>query len=115
MLDFDIGFMLAVGTIGWGLSLASYRAFATQYRWPMGSWQQHRPQLPIMVGTLCMLLGTLFAIARIYAGYAVSGWAILVFGVAWAVFWTGFLRVGAQSALLLGPAASALLLFWWLR
>ena len=114
MLGLDLGFFLAVGAFGWGLSLATYRAFATQYRWPMGSWHLKRPQLPIVAGTLCMLLAALFAIARIYAGYPTSGWAIPVFGVAWAVFWTGFLRVGAQSALLLAPAAAILLLIRWL-
>ena len=35
------------------------------------------------------------------------------FGVAWAAFWTGFLRVGAQSALLLAPLAAALLIVRW--
>ena len=42
-----------------------------------------------------------------------SASAIPVFGVAWAAFWTGFLRVGAQSALLLAPLAAALLLVRW--
>ena len=31
---------------------------------------------------------------------------ILAFGLGWAVFWTGFLRTGAQSALLLAPVAA---------
>ena len=44
------------------------------------------------------------SLARGYGGYVVSASAIPIFGVAWAVFWIGFLRVGAQSALLLGPA-----------
>jgi hypothetical protein len=39
---------------------------------------------------------------------------IPAFGVAWAAFWTGFLRVGAQSALLLGPLLALLLIVWWL-
>jgi hypothetical protein len=34
-------------------------------------------------------------------------------GVALAVFWSGFLRVGAQSALLLAPMAAAPLLIAW--
>jgi hypothetical protein len=110
----DLGFVLAVVAIGWGLSLATYRLFAEQHGWPMGSWHRDRPGLPIMVGLLSILLATLFALARAYGGYALSAAAIPVFGVAWAIFWTGFLRVGAQSALLLAPAAAVLLLIRWL-
>lgn len=110
----DLAFVLAVVSFGWGLSLASYRAFAKQYGWPMGSWHQHRPGLPIMVGALSMLLATVFALARGYGGYVLSAGAIPAFGVAWAVFWTGFMRVGAQSALLLAPAAAMLLVLRWL-
>jgi hypothetical protein len=36
-----------------------------------------------------------------------------MFGLALAVFWSGFLRVGAQSALLLAPLAAAALLIAW--
>ena len=61
---------------------------------------------------MCVLLAVLFSLARGYGGYVVSAAAIPVFGVAWAVFWIGFLRVGAQSALLLGPAAALLLAIW---
>ena len=70
----------------------------------MGAWQADWPAMPIALGLMCVLLALLFALARGYGGYVVSAWAIPVFGVAWAVFWIGFLRVGAQSALLLGPA-----------
>jgi hypothetical protein len=107
---FDLGFILAVGALGWGLSLATYRAFAAQHRWPMGVWQADSPQLPIAIGALCMLLAVLVATARIGGGNGASGWLILVFGLGWAVFWTGFLRVGAQSALLLAPVAALLLM-----
>ena len=107
----DLGFILAVGALGWGLSLATYRAFAAPHGWPMGAWQTRVPRMPIAIGALCMLLALLFvAGARIDGGYGVSGWLILLFGLAWAVFWTGFLRVGAQSALLLAPVAALLLL-----
>ena len=65
-------------------------------------------------------------LASIGRGYAfraatvasLSASAIPVLGVAWAAFWTGFLRVGAQSALLLAPLAAALLVggwYTWLR
>jgi len=114
MLGIDVGFVLAVAALGWGLSLATYRLFAKLYFWPMGDWQAKWPFLPLVIGAACALLGVLFAGVRGYAGFEVTAWAIPAFGVAWAVFWTGFLRVGAQSALLLAPAAAGLLLWWWL-
>jgi hypothetical protein len=110
----DVGFILSVMAFGWGLSLASYRAFARHFDWPMGVWQREWPSLPITLGILSMVLAVLFALARGYGGYSISAWAIPLFGLAWAVFWTGFLRVGAQSALFLAPPAGLLLLMRWL-
>jgi hypothetical protein len=110
----DLGFILAVIAFGWGLSLATYRTFATRLGWPMGSWHLRRPALPVSVGALAMLLAASFALVRGYVGYPLSAAAIPVFGVAWAAFWTGFLRVGAQSALLLAPVAAMLLVVRWL-
>jgi hypothetical protein len=106
----DVGFILAVGALGWGLSLVTYRALATQRRWPMGAWHTRVPQLPIAIGAVCMVLAVWVAAQRIGSDDGTSGWLILLFGLGWAVFWTGFLRVGAQSALLLAPAAALLLL-----
>ena len=114
MATLDFGFLLAVAAFGWGLSLATYRLFALQFGWPLGKWHLERPRVPIFMGAFCMALAMLFALARGYGGYISSAWAIVIFGVAWAAFWTGFLRVGAQSALLLAPAAVALLLVRWL-
>jgi hypothetical protein len=114
VLLIDLGFILAVVAFGWGLSLATYRAFAGQFGWPMGAWHKQRPVLPIVVGIVAILLAGAYALARAYIGYELSAAAIPVFGVAWAVFWTGFLRVGAQSALLLAPAAAVLLVVRWL-
>lgn len=114
MATIDVGFVLAVVALGWGLSLASYRAVATRRDWPMGRWQVEWPALPMTLGLMCALLATLYAAARGYGGYTVSAWAIPLFGLAWAVFWTGFLRVGAQSALLLAPPAGLWLLMRWL-
>jgi hypothetical protein len=37
-----------------------------------------------------------------------------VFGLALGLFWSGFLRVGAQTALLLAPLATLVLLAAWL-
>lgn len=113
MQGFDVAFFLAVGALGWGLSLATYRAFATHFGWPRGSWHEQRPQLPVLIGGVCVLVALMFGSARVYSGLAPGGWAIPLFGIAWAVFWTGFLRVGAQSALLLAPVATALLAVVW--
>ena len=114
MRAIDLGFILAVMTLGWGLSLLSYGALARRQGWPMGAWQRQRPRLPLLLGAAAMLLGACYAFARGYGGYVLSAALIPLFGIAWAVFWTGFLRVGAQSALLLAPVAAALLLVRWL-
>jgi hypothetical protein len=114
MSTVDVGFILAVMAFGWGLSLATYRAVARMLGWPMGAWQTEWPSMPASLGVFCIVLAGLFSLARGYGGYVVSAWAIPIFGVAWAVFWTGFLRVGAQSALLLAPPAALLLMLRWL-
>jgi len=43
-----------------------------------------------------------------------GGVVIVIFGVALAIFWCGFLRVGAQSALLFAPLSAVVLLIGWL-
>ena len=113
MAGIDVGFVLAVVAFGWGLSLATYRLVAKSRAWPMGVWHAARPALPAAIGIGSMLVAVLFSLARAHGGHVLSASAILVFGVAWALFWTGFLRVGAQSALLLAPAAVVLLVMWW--
>lgn len=110
----DLGFVLAVVAFGWGLSLATYRLFAVPRGWPMGTWQAQRPGLSMMVGVAAVLLAMAYALARGYGGYVLSAALIPAFGIAWAVFWTGFFRVGAQSALLLAPVAAVILLVRWL-
>ena len=110
----DLGFVLAVVAFGWGLSLVAYRRIAARRNWPMGSWQTHRPHLMILVGAAAALVGLSYALARGYGGYLLSAGLIPAFGIAWAAFWIGFFRVGAQSALLLAPAAAVLLLVHWL-
>lgn len=114
MAGVDVGFILAVAVLGWGLSLVTYRPLALRLGWPMGAWQHTRPGRTLAVGAASMALAALYALARAYAGYGTSAMAIMVLGLAWAVFWTGFLRVGAQSALLLAPGAALLLLVRWL-
>jgi hypothetical protein len=104
-------FLLAVGALGWGLSLATYRALAMRYGWPMGTVQAKIPAVAMTIGLVSLLAGVAFAIAR---GTTQGGWVILIFGLAFGFFWSGFLRVGAQSALLLAPLAAAFLLWGWL-
>lgn len=111
MANFDFLFFAAALSLGWGLSLASYRLFARRYDWPMGEVHGSRPMLPVTVGLVAVAMALAFAAAR---GGDFGGWWIVMAGLAWAVFWTGFLRVGAQLALLLAPAATALLCLSWI-
>src|SRR5262245_29930689 len=106
-------FWLAVGAIGWGLSLATYRELARFNGWPVGEAQAIAPTLMSIIGLASILPGLLLAMAR---GPMDGGVIIVIFGAAFAVFWCGFLRVGAQSALLLAPlAAVALVIAWAVR
>jgi hypothetical protein len=107
---FDLGFVLAIGALGWGLSLASYRLLAERCGWPMGRWQADRHGLTLAIGLACIVLAASAALLRISAGDVAAGILMILFGLAWAVFWTGFLHAGAQSALLLAPAAALILL-----
>lgn len=103
-------FFLAVGAIGWGLSLASYRAIAEMAGWPLGTAQERLPTLTSIVALASIAVGLALAIVR---GPLNGGIVIVIFGVGLAVFWSGFLRVGAQSALLLAPLAALSLLGAW--
>lgn len=102
----DLPFFLAVGALGWGLALAFYRPAARYARWPAGTAQRHLPAFTTILALLAITTGVVFALAR---GIAGGGAVIALFGIALAVFWLGFLRVGAQSALLLAPAAAGVL------
>lgn len=104
-------FLLAVGALGWGLSLATYRLIAPSRGWPMGVLQIDFPIVPIIVGAVAASIALIFAVER---GSEQGGWVIVIFGILLAIFWTGFLRVGSQIALLLAPVATALLLLGWL-
>lgn len=114
MSAIDYGLVFAVTTFGWGLALLVYRVCALTAGWPMGKWQREQPEAAWWMGAACMALATVFAVWRAFIGYPLSGSVIPLFGVAWGLFWIGFLRVGAQSALLLAPAAALLLLIRWL-
>lgn len=100
-------FLLAVGAIGWGLSLATYRLIAERNGWPLGAVQAGAPAVPVAIGLIALSVGVAFAASR---GPTHGGLVIVLFGVALSVFWSGFLRVGAQSALLLAPLAAIVLL-----
>ncbi len=106
----DLVFFLAVGALGWGLSLATYRPVAQLNGWPLGAAQTALPALTLGTGLVSAFIGLIFAIAR---GPMHGGLVILMFGLALAVFWSGFLRVGAQSALLLAPLSALALLIAW--
>ena len=106
----DYLFLLATGAFGWGLSLATYRYFAKRHSWPMGALHVDLPIIPIAIGAFAVFVGLIYAVGQ---GAAAGGWVIILFGVALAFFWTGFLRVGSQTSLLLAPVAAVLLLFGW--
>jgi hypothetical protein len=109
----DFPFLLAVLALGFGLSLVTYRGFARRYGWPMGEWHTNKPALPILIGTIALLIGALYALARGWGGYGFSGWMIAGLGILLAIVWTGILRVGSQVSLFLAPAAAALLFVSW--
>jgi hypothetical protein len=108
---FDFLFYAAALTLGWGISLASYRLFAFRYDWPMGELHATKPMVPVLLGVFAVVIALLFAAAR---GGDSGGWWILVTGLAWAVFWTGFMRVGSQSSLIFAPAATVVLCAAWI-
>lgn len=104
-------FLLAVASLGWGLSLATYRLFARSNGWPMGALHADLPVVPVLVGLVGLIAGLLFATAR---GAEDGGWVIIAFGLLLAAVWTGFLRVGSQIGLFLVPIVTFLLLLGWL-
>ena len=107
----DQSFLLAVGAIGWGLSLATYRPLALKDGWPLGKAQERVPALTFIAATLSIAAGLIVAGTR---GALHGGVAMILLGTALAVFWSGFLRVGSQSALFLGPLAAIALALGWL-
>jgi hypothetical protein len=106
----DTLFLIASAALGWGLSLATYRLFATRNGWPMGEVHRETPALPVMLGLFATVVAFLFAAAR---GIDTGGWAIPILGIMLAIFWTGFLGVTSQVSLFLAPAAAVLLVLGW--
>jgi hypothetical protein len=103
-------FLLAVASLGWGLSLATYSFVAKRQQWPMGALQIDVPALPTLIGLFAVSNALWFAVAR---GTDAGGWIIVLFGILLAIFWTGFLRVGSQISLFLAPIATVLLIAGW--
>jgi hypothetical protein len=110
----DLAFYASIAAFGLGLSLATYRLFASRYEWPMGEWHAQRPALPILIGLITMILAGLYAMNRLYIGQVGDALAIPAFGLAAAILWTGALRVGSQVSLFLAPAAAGLLFIAWI-
>ena len=106
----DVLFFAAAAAFGWGLSLATYRLFASHYGWPMGDVHLNHPTLPVLLGLACLICGFLFALQR---GGELGGWGILVLGLILSVVWTGLLRVASQSSLFLAPAATSVIVLGW--
>lgn len=101
-------FLLATAAFGWGLSLAIYRAVATRYAWPMGSLQKQHPLVVMLIGIAALVLTFLFILSD-----PARRWPVLLLGLLFALFWTGFLRVASQMALFLAPIAALLLGVVW--
>lgn len=106
----DIPFLLAIGAVGWGLSLATYRFFAVRNQWPMGVLHADLPILPFLIGAIAIAVAAVYVMDR---GLTTGGGVIVLFGLLLWLFWTGFLRVGSQISLFLAPLAAALLAVAW--
>ena len=107
----DAFFLLAAGALGWGLSLATYRLFASRHNWPMGQLHADVPFIPVLIGLGALVIALVFAAAR---GTDLGGLHIIGVGILLAVLWTGVLRVGSQMSLFLAPAAAAMLVLGFL-
>lgn len=99
-------FFAAVAAFGWGCSLVAYRALARRLGWPVGVPQAGYRIAPFLIGLAGMAAGIGHGLARVSEP---GTGALIVMGLAFAVFWLGFMRVAAQAALLLTPIAAALL------
>ena len=106
----DLLFFLAVGAIGWGCRSPPTGAWRAMNGWPLGSAQTIARRHDGHRWLASIAPGLMFATAR---GPLHGGVVIVIFGVALAIFWSGFLRVGAQSALLLAPLSAVALLIAW--
>lgn len=101
-------FLLATATFGFGFSLAIYRAVAAHFGWPMGVMQRRHPLVVTLIGIAALVLTFLFIVAD-----PARRWPVLILGLLFALFWTGFLRVASQTALFLAPITALLLGVLW--
>lgn len=106
-------FILATMAFAWGLSLATYRLFATYNDWPMGEWQAHRPGLPIAIGLFAMASAVAFGLARSSVTGDATAIIVPLFGLLCALAWTAIARIGAQCALILAPLSVLALMAVW--
>lgn len=97
----------AIAAFGWGLSLTTYRVAALRLGWPMGEAQASYPAVTVAVGLLGMIAGAGYTWLAPGAHGIVT---VLPAGVLFGLFWTGFMRVASQSALILTPLAVGVLL-----
>jgi hypothetical protein len=107
-MTFNPLFLLATATFGWGFSLAIYRFVAHRFGWPMGMMQARHPLAVILLGVAALVLSFLFIMSD-----PSQRWPVLLLGLIFALFWTGFLRVASQSSLFLAPVAGLLLGVVW--
>jgi hypothetical protein len=105
-------FFLATAAFGWGLSLATYRMVANRNGWPLGDPQANHPLFVMLIGIVTLIIAFLYA-THGHNGPVTTGWIILGLGLLFSLFWTGFLRVASQTALLLAPLAAFLLVLGW--
>lgn len=105
----DLMFVLATAAFAWGASLMAYRWFAIHNGWSMGAWQAGLPALPRVIGLLVLAIAMVFALRRGLGTVLV----LPLVGLLIAFAWTMILKVGAQSALLLGPIAAVLVMIGW--
>lgn len=115
MSNLDLPFLAAALAFGWGLSLATYRIFAIRNAWPMGELHTNKPLVPVLLGVFALAIAFLFAAFRAATpATELGGWWILPVGFIWALFWTGFMRVGSQASLFLAPIATVVLVLAWI-
>lgn len=107
-MTFNPLYLLATATFGLGFSLAIYRPVALRFGWPMGVMQSRHALFVMLLGLLALILTFAFII-----GDTPQRWPVLVLGLLFALFWTGFLRVASQTALFLTPIAAFLFALTW--
>ena len=111
----DFLFVAAFITLGFGVSLATYRIFALRNDWPMGELHANKPLVPILLGAFlrCDRLPVCGSAAVGAPTGDFDGWWIILFGFIWGFVWTGMMRVGSQISLFLAPLATLILMMSW--